>query len=253
MAKKQDSQSVEELTQNELSALAKTDQISRLERESLRDKKVLAELKEREKSSARALVLYERKIKYIRQVIIPEIIALSQELNVGESQKSLLLSAAEKLQSVATISKTDRDFILNKKTKKPATTASVEERFSRLKQEFNQKIGESVNRKRGRPKKSEQSIVADIGLGKKVERKVDTTEEIEDKLNNIFYAVPTAESEPKNVTAIPQTDDSIFDFGEALNPNISLKDIMADIMTESDEPSFDELVKIHSKSKNKKD
>ena len=39
----------------------------------------------------------------------------------------------------------------------------------------------------------------------------------------------------KVVSTIPTTSDSLFDFEEALNPNLSLKDIMDDIMTEKKE------------------
>ena len=41
-------------------------ELSKLEKEHSRDKKIIAEYKEREKATARALVLYERKIKYLK-------------------------------------------------------------------------------------------------------------------------------------------------------------------------------------------
>ena len=54
-------------------------------------------------------------------------------------------------------------------------------------------------------------------------------DETKDKLNDIFYNAPTSKTV---VSEIPETSDSLFDFNEALNPNISLKDIMSDIMAE---------------------
>lgn len=270
MNKKFETQSIEELTKNEISAIENNDKLSKLQKESARDKKIIAEFKEREKSSARALVLYERKIKYLKQVLSNEILEISSKL--GESgvvqqkfrevfdedelefteilkelddAKNKLDELVQRLNTIATITKSDRDFILNKAQQKQITNETVEERFNRLRQEFSQKIGSSVNRKRGRPKRGEQSIVADIGLGKKPERKVDTENEIETKLNDIFYSNPTKSGNQKvqNVASnIPQTADSLFDFNEALNPNISLKDIMADIMSDnSDETTFAEI------------
>lgn len=265
MNKKPNYESVFELTQNELSAIEKNDKLDKLMRENAKDKKIIAEFKEREKSSARALVLYERKIKYLKQVLSAELVSISENLNddgqicqkfhevfdedeleltevLKEIQdiKASLEQMVSKVQTIASISKSDRDFILNKPQTTSKSNETAEERFSRLKQEFNQKIGSSVNRKRGRPKRGEQSIVADIGLGKKPEKAISNAEEIEDKFNELFYASPSKNSQKSNVpSAIPQTEDSLFDFNEALNPNISLKDIMADIMgSENGETSF---------------
>lgn len=259
MNKKINKLSVEELTKNEISNIENTDKLKKLEKERERDKKIIAEYKEREKASARALVLYERKIKFLKTAIIEDIFGLTKEIEgiktrflekcdseilIKELKESFkdygtnytlisdkLYDICNKLEDNSVISKEDRAFILNKKVEeKPLTdTAS---RFDRLKQEFNQKIGASVNRKPGRPKKQDQSIVADIGLRKKVEKQVEEKSETIDKLNDLFYKAPT---QAKTVSAIPQTSDSVFDFDEALNPNISLKDIMADILAEPEE------------------
>ena len=66
MVKKSQTASVEELTQKEISALEANDKLSKFEKAAARDKKIIAEYKEREKASARALVLFERKLKYIK-------------------------------------------------------------------------------------------------------------------------------------------------------------------------------------------
>ena len=130
------------------------------------------------------------------------------------------------------MSNEERDFIANRKREQPVETDDIQSRFDRLKQEFNQKIGSSVTRKRGRPRKNEQSIIADIGLRKKVEKQVEANENSKDRINEIFYDKP----ENKMVAStIPTTADSLFDFNEALNPNLSLKDIMEDILTDTQE------------------
>ena len=85
---------------------------------------------------------------------------------------------------------------------------------------------------RGRPRKEEQIVIADIGLRKKVEKQVEESEKSKDRINDLFYNMP---ENKKVVSTIPTTSDSLFDFEEALNPNLSLKDIMDDIMTEKKE------------------
>jgi hypothetical protein len=112
------------------------------------------------------------------------------------------------MEAGAVISKEDRAFISNKKIESEQT-GDAKSRFDRLKEQFNQKIGTSVMRKPGRPKKEDQSVVSDIGLGKKVERKVQEADETKNKLNDIFYNAPSSKTV---VSSIPETSDSIFDF-----------------------------------------
>lgn len=259
MNKKSKSESIEEIMKKEISAVETSDKLAKLEKERLRDKKIIAEYKEREKATARALVLYERKIKYLKETLIDDILSTCKKLNASKDEfealckkvlnefvraelmdfadnltlfETELYDVCNKLEANAAITKKDRAFISNKPIVDENQPVDANSRFDRLKMEFAQKIGSSVNRKRGRPRKSEQSIVADLGLGKKVENKVKERGEVEDKLNDIFYVAPTG----GNVkSAIPQTEDSMFDFDEALNPNVSLKDIMADLMSEKDD------------------
>lgn len=271
MVKKQKTDSVEEIMKKELSAVETSDKLAKLEKEKLRDKKIIAEYKEREKATARALVLYERKIKYLKEILIEDVLKLCKTIDANKEEfealcakvvnnmvreellmfnDNLMLYTDElyeicnKLEANAAITKKDRDFISNRVTKEDTSSLDANSRFDRLKQEFAQKIGSSVTRKRGRPKKGEQSIVADIGLGKKVEATVDSDEQTQNRLNDIFYNAPTQKSV---VSAIPQTEDSVFDFNEALNPNISLKDIMADLMSDKE----DEELKTYSEEDTK--
>ena len=271
MNKKANKDTVEDILKKELSVVETNDKLAKLEKEKLRDKKIIAEYKEREKSTARALVLYERKIKYLKEILIEDVLKLCKTIDANKEEfdalcskimnnfvreeflgfkENLLLYTDElyeicnKLEANAAITKKDRAFISNKIVKDENAPTDSNSRFDRLKQEFAQKIGSSVTRKRGRPKKGEQSIVADIGLGKKVEHTVDTNEQTQNKLNDIFYNAPSSKSV---VSAIPQTEDSLFDFNEALNPNISLKDIMADLMSDKE----DEELKTYSEQDTK--
>ncbi len=259
MNKKVKKDTVEDIMKKELSSVDASDKVAKLEKDKLRDKKIIAEYKEREKATARALVLYERKIRYLKEVLVEEILKVCKNINENKNAfeekfskvsstivrdnlvayndnltifEQNLYEICNKIEANAVITKKDRAFISNQPIKEENVPADANSRFDRLKQEFAQKIGASVNRKPGRPKKSEQSIVADIGLGKKVEKTVDENVKVETKINKLFYTAPT---ETTAVSAIPQTDDSLFDFNEALNPNISLKDIMADLMSDKEE------------------
>lgn len=259
MVKKAKTASVEELTQKEISVVEANDKVSKLEKALARDKKVIAEYKEREKASARALVLFERKLKHLKNSMVEDLLKLSSVIDETKNRysdrcsqiynaetKADLLSYKDdyvlfsneiynlcnKIESTAAITSEDRAFISNKQTSKTNVSGDSKSRFDRLKEQFNQKIGASVMRKPGRPRKEDQSVVSDIGLGKKVERKIQEKDETQNKLNEIFYNAPTSKTV---VSSIPETSDSVFDFNEALNPNISLKDIMSDIMSEKSE------------------
>ena len=71
MVKKEQSISIEELTKKEISVVDAEDKLAKFEKAAARDKKIIAEYKEREKASARALVLFERKLKYLKTPNIP--------------------------------------------------------------------------------------------------------------------------------------------------------------------------------------
>ncbi len=245
--------SISNITENELSLVSEKAEIEKLNKELNKNKRAIDEYKEREKSSARALILYERKIHYLKQKSIDEILNLCHKLESSietenfknsnftyDSVIDKLYDICNLIEQNAGITNEDRAFISNKPMPEKSVSTDVNSRFARLKQEFNQKVGESVNRKPGRPKKADQSIVSDIGLGKKIKDKEEIDIETKAKLNEIFYETPKNTSVMSN---IPLTEDSLFDFSEALNPNISLKDIMADLMEEKQ----DEPVKTYSK------
>lgn len=275
---KKDKVSLADLTQKEISIVEANDKLSKLEKERVRDRKIIAEYKEREKATARALILYERKIKFLKENAVENLLAVCSEIaktkeSFNEEASKIssdyiknkmlefkdsyaffenkIYDVCNLLEKNAMLTNDERAFISNKK-REEKPEGDLQSRFDRLKQEFSQKIGASVNRKPGRPKKSEQSIIADIGLRKKVEKQVDETETSKKKLNELFYEKP----ENKNViSTIPSTADSLFDFNEALNPNMSLKDIMADLMTEKQEDVkvYDENVRKIEEQKRQSD
>ena len=274
---KKNSVSLEDLTKKEISIVEANDKLSKLEKERNRDKKIIAEYKEREKATARALILYERKIKYLKETAVASLLEVCSEIAKTKDEfneraskissdfvrnemleykdtyaffENKIYDVCNVLEKNAILTNEDRAFISNRKTETPA--GDVQSRFDRLKQEFSQKIGSSVTRKRGRPKKSEQSIIADIGLRKKVEKQVEESENSTERLNDLFYEKP---ENKKVVSSIPTTEGSLFDFDEALNPDMSLKDIMADLMSEKQEEVkvYDENVRKIEESRRQSD
>jgi len=239
MAKKTN-ETVEEIMKKQLSLLESGDKLAKLEKDSVRDKKIIQELKEREKVTTRTLVLFERKIKYLKEKIVADLLKVCkfsenlqdeiiEEDNVYlEELNEKLYEICNNIEEATTISENDKAFILNKEISS-LNGGDTQSRFDKLKANFNEKIGTSVLRKPGRPKKEEQSILADIGLSKKVEKIINEESETKKRLNDLFYGTPVSRNA---ISTIPQTEDSLFDFAEALNPNNSLKDIMADIMTD---------------------
>ena len=73
---KKSKETVEDIMKQQLSLLETSDKISKLEKESLRDKKIIQELKEREKLSARTIVLFERKLKFLKESIIADLLKI---------------------------------------------------------------------------------------------------------------------------------------------------------------------------------
>ena len=79
--KSKDTASVEEIMKKELSSVETSDKLAKLEKAAVRDKKIIAEYKEREKATARALVLYERKIKYLKDIVVEDVLALCKRID----------------------------------------------------------------------------------------------------------------------------------------------------------------------------
>lgn len=272
---------IDKINEIEISAVKSQDKISKLEKERDKNKKAIEEYKEREKSSARALVIYERKIKYLKQKTIEELLNVCKKVESNSRQyldtcesimnfetKQSFKAYKEKFDDIANslyalcdiieqnsgITNQDRAFISNRPIEHQNAPAKndINSRFDRLKQEFSEKVGDSVSRKPGRPKKQDQSIIADIGLGKKLKdstkKEVKADDNAQKQLDKIFYETPKNTSVMSNILS---TDDSLFDFNEALNPNISLKDIMADLMEEKQEEPVKTYSKISPKTEKK--
>ena len=187
--KKNNNISLDDITKKEISIVEANDKLSKLEKEKLRDKKVIAEYKEREKATARALILYERKIKYLKETAVENLLLVCSEIAKTKedfSERASKISSdfirndmleykdtyaffenkiydvCNLLEKNAILSNEERDFIANRKRETTVPEDDIQSRFDRLKQEFSQKIGSSVTRKRGRPKKRVNKVLLRI-------------------------------------------------------------------------------------------
>lgn len=223
------------------SEIALSKQAERLEKERHENEellKALEEYKQKEKSIARLLILSERRAKFLetntRSRCAMEIERLArlaerwddffshlsstyanddkQKLDEFKSELSKTIDGMLEMESLLSdkplsdAEKAHNDEINRLSIIKDKKKVELDNRFNKLVQEFNMKIGDNATRKRGRPKKDEMSNVKTI----------------EKNLNKKKKATQTV--------VYPPVDESGFDFEEALNPTDSLEDIMKDLL-----------------------
>jgi hypothetical protein len=243
------------------------EKIEELKKENQRLSAELTALKRKDKASARALTLSERKNKYIQDVTksrcaieIDRLTRLSAryaplfdrldaqdraDLEAFNKELSATISTLENLgeyiEDRKPLSDAEKNYIQEKKriSLNDALKSDLDTRFDKLKQEFNQKVGASASRGRGRPRKSDQSILVEVNRVAEDCRKEEISEaekqEVIQKLNDLFYGTKPAQpaittdakqnKKPKNKAKSVDA----FDYDEALNPSLSLADIMKDL------------------------
>lgn len=246
------------MTESEILASKQKERIDQLKKENERLSNELTTLKRKDKASARAITLAERKSKYIQDITksrcaieIDRLTRISerfsglfdqleadQKLQLQEFNAELtatintLSHLGEYIEERKPLSDAEKNYI-SEKTRisvNDAVKSDLDERFNKLMSEFKLKIGDSATRKRGRPKKSDQSILVEVNRTIDEYKKEEITEkekqEVLDKLNDLFYNVqPTEQPKKKKV----KRDGDVFDIDDALNPTESLADIMKDL------------------------
>lgn len=245
------------MTESEISASKQRERIEELKKENEKLTGEINTLKRKDKASARAITLAERKSKYIQEITksrcaieIDRLTRLSERFSSlfdkleSEDQKCLeefnadlkatintLSNLGEYIEDRKPLSDAEKNYI-SEKTRISlcdAVKSDLDDRFNKLLSEFKLKIGDSATRKRGRPKKSDQSILVEVNrvIEEKKQEEISEQEkqEVLDKLNKLFYEVTPTEAPKKK--KIKNKD--VFDFDEALNPTESLADIMKDL------------------------
>lgn len=245
------------MTESEITASQQRERIEQLKKENDKLVSEINNLKRKDKASARAITLAERKSKYIQEITksrcaieIDRLTRLSDRFSSlfdkleAEDQERLesfnadlkaaistLSNLGEYIEDRKPLSSAEKNYISEKSriSLNDAVKSDLDDRFNKLKSEFKLKVGDSASRGRGRPKKADQSILVEVNRvieeKKQAEEEEQERQDVLEKLNEIFYTVkPTEQSKKKKA----KNKDS-FDFDEALNPTESLADIMKDL------------------------
>ena len=228
-----------------------TDEIALLKKQLETKEQENAALKKREKLVSRALILADRRVKYIESTAktrcaleIDNLMQFSKKWNAFfesldnkyniedknkleefDNELKLMISSLSemkdmtaKLTEVEVAHNNERNRLSNDKN-------SLDDRFKRLCNEFDMKVGDNATRKPGRPKKNTGN--------KKIDEIIDELE---------YGKVPVKHKEQKplissvvnkkiaKVSNVPKTEDSIFDFDEALNPTDDLETILSELL-----------------------
>lgn len=246
------------MTESEITASHQRERIEQLKKENEKLSAEIAALKRKGKASARAITLAERKAKHIQDITksrcaieIDRLVRISERFSemfdrLEAQDREMLeefnneLNAAintlhhlgEYIEDRKPLSDAEKNYISekNRVSLDDAVNSDLDERFNKLVSEFKLKIGDSVNRGRGRPKKAEQSMLVEVNKviedKKQDELSDQEKQEVIEKLNKIFYSVQPSDQPAQKKT---KKNSDVFDLDEALNPTESLADIMKDL------------------------
>ena len=282
--KKNGKVSIEELTDYEIFKIETQNKIDKYEKELAKNKKVIANLKSRDRVYTKALALCESKINNVKQDSMDKLLFLCENikeirktfyknlenlennevkenfLHIGEEYEYMLNSIYEvcnKIEEDAVFTKSDKELISTKFEMSDLLSVEENDPFAEMKNELRKNI------KKGKSSNDKASETSDVDLddGESIvyseEPESDDnmsekeTKMISDKFNQMFYEKPAGTSVVSNI----KPSSSGFDFNEALNPTMSLSDIMKDLVSptgledDEDEDLDEELSQIESLSK----
>ena len=208
-------------------------------------------LKKREKLVSRALILADRRAKYIEStaktrcaIEIDNLVRFSEKWNkffndlsskydyedketlenFDEELKLMIKSLTEMKDMTSALSEPESAYN-NERKRLSEGSKSVDDRFKKLCSEFDMKVGENATRKPGRPKKNTGNKKIDEIIDELENGKVQTKPKTQKPLisNVVNKKIAT-------VSNVPKTEDSIFDFDEALNPTEDLETILSELL-----------------------
>ena len=208
------------MIETQLQLSKQSDEIDKLNKQLQAKELELVNLKKREKLVSRALILADRRAKYIENttrtrcaIEIDNLVRFSEkwnkffseldvkyneddkkELEKFDAEMKLLINSFTEMKETAT-ALTEQEMAYDSERKRLANRpTSVDDRFKKLCSEFDMKVGDNATRKPGRPKKN------------------------------------TGDKKIAKVSNVPKTEDSIFDFDEALNPTEDLETILSELL-----------------------
>lgn len=235
----------------ELKVSNQEDEIENLKKQLENKETELNNLRKREKLVSRALILADRRAKYIENttktrcaIEIDNLVNFSTkwnkffdelnnkynpedkiELETFDSElKAMINSLTDMRDYSVALSEPEKAYDEERK-RISGNKNSLDDRFKRLCNEFDMKVGEKASRKPGRPKKNEgdkkvEEIIYELENGKPIEKQKQNKPLISSIVNKKIA----------KVTTIPKTEDSLFDFDEALNPTEDLETILSELL-----------------------
>jgi len=275
--KKKSKISIEELTKNEILRIETEDKISKYEKEIAKYKRTISNLKEKDKLYAKALSLCENKINLIKDSSLDNLLFLCENIKdiknsfYNECEKiddealkgKFLLFADEydfilnklydvcnKIEEESFFSRNDKQVFPNKFEMSDLSKFDNYEQFNEIRNELRKNISRKNNKDNNDVSNKNKSLKENFGFEDVEEEDNDSLNDalITEKFNKIFYERPEMIGFKSNIES---NEDSSFDFNEALNPTLSLNDIMKDLMSLDEEN--DDLDEITTTSYNKED
>lgn len=280
--KKNDKVSIEELTDYEIFKIETQNTIAKYEKELAKNKKIIANLKSRDRVYAKAIALCESKINNVKQDSMDKLLFLCENikdirksfyknveklesedlkkdfLQIGEEYEYMLNSiynVCNIIEEDAVFTKADKELISTKFDMSDLSRIEDNDQFEEMKNEIRKNISKKGKTLNDQIQKDDESdspcdeIVYEDSESKLSEQE---SKVLSDKFNEMFYGKPT---EQKVISNIKPTEKDGFDFNEALNPTMSLSDIMQDLMpsnglndSDADSNFDDELAEIEKLS-----
>ncbi|MBQ8424801.1 MAG: hypothetical protein IJX17_02115 [Clostridia bacterium] len=284
--KKKSKVTIEELTKNEIQRLETENKFSNYEKEIAKYKKTIATLKEKDKLYTKAFALCENKINLIKETSLDSLLLLCENLKeikntylnecegiendeiktkflAFDSEFQFILDSiydvCDKIEDEAHFNKVDKKVIPNKFELKEIGDFDDFDQFDEMKKAVRENIAKKNakdNAKKDKSSKNNDEIDFDELNNSFYGESNDNIDKnfndglVSEKFNKMFYETPSASRVSSNITP---SEDSEFDFNEALNPTLSLSDIMNDLMALDEMEEDDDLdFEIDSVKKNDK-
>ena len=227
------------------------DEIEKLKKQLQANDTELTNLKKREKLVSRALILADRRAKYIEStaktrcaIEIDNLVRFSekwnkffeeldnkyniedkQELEKFDEELKIMINSLTDMKNLTDALTEPEKAYDSERKRLHGRPVSVDDRFKKLCNEFDMKVGENATRKPGRPKKNTGD--------KKVDEIIDELEygKIPQKAKNQKPLISSVVNKKiAKVSNVPKTEDSIFDFDAALNPTEDLETILSELL-----------------------
>lgn len=279
--KKNSKVSIEELTDYEIFKIETQSKIDKYEKELAKNKKTISNLKSRDRVYSKALSLCENKINNLKKDSMDKLLFLCENikeirksfyeqvnnlenldlkenfLQIGEEYEYMLNSiydVCNKIEENAVFTKVDKEIISTKFEMSDLSRMEEVDQFAEMRNE----IQKGISKKGAKSTSEKRQIKAINEIHDDFDEEIEEAESVvynrkenqlseeeskilSNKFSEMFYGTPTSSNV---VSGIKPSVDGDFDFNEALNPTMSLSDIMKDLVSsddvDEDDESFDD-------------